>query len=318
MLVDLKKAAELLKEADNILILTHANPDGDTLGSGFALLRALLKTGKKARLINNDSINKKFSYLSEGIECHEFREEFVVSVDTAERKLLGDAVEAEYGDKVDLAIDHHGISRLFAENTFCESESASCCELIYLVIKEMGIEIDPQIASCIYTGISTDTGCFRYSNVTPRTHRIAAELIEAGADHSRINVRMFETKSMNNIMLERMCLDSLKSYAEGKIALIAVTKAMLDECMTDKSALDAIKPITRQIEGVEIGITVKEEDGDKVGVSIRSSESYDAAEICAHFGGGGHARAAGCQFSGKTVEEVSGTVVDYIINEVIK
>lgn len=318
MLIDLKKAAEMLKEADNILVLTHANPDGDTLGSGYALLRALLKAGKKARLINNDKINKKFSYLSEGVECTDFKEEFIVSVDVAERKLLGDSVGAEYGDRVDLAIDHHGISRLFAKDTFCESESASCCELIYLVIKEMGIDLDPQLASCIYTGMSTDTGCFRYSNVTPRTHRIAAELIEAGADHSRINVAMFETKSMNNIMLERMCLDSLRSYADGKIALIAVTRAMLEECKTDKSALDAIKPITRQIEGVEIGITVKEEEGDKVGVSIRSSENFDAAKICAHFGGGGHARAAGCQFSGKTVEEVSGTVVDYIINEVIK
>ena len=318
MLIDLKKAAEMLVKADNILILTHANPDGDTLGSGYALLRALLKAGKKARLINNDEINRKFAFLYDGIPSYDFAEEFIVSVDVAEKKLLGDSVLEKYGDRVNLAIDHHGISRLFAENTFCESESASCCELIYLLVKEMGTEIDPKIASCIYTGVSTDTGCFRYSNVTPRTHRIAAELIEAGADHSRINVAMFETKSMNNIMLERMCLDSLRSYADGKIALIAVTKAMLDECKTDKSALDAIKPITRQIEGVEIGITVKEEDGDKVGVSIRSSESFDAAEICAHFGGGGHARAAGCQFSGKTVEEVSGTVVDYIINEIIK
>ncbi|MBR3816466.1 MAG: DHH family phosphoesterase [Clostridia bacterium] len=318
MIIDCKKAAQELRKADNILILTHANPDGDTLGSGFALLRALLKAGKKARLINNDEINKKFSYLWEGTECHDFKEEFIVSVDVAEKKLLGDGVCAQYGDRVNLSIDHHGISRLFAENTFCESESASCCELIYFVIKEMGIAIDPQTASCIYTGMSTDTGCFRYSNVTPRTHRLAAELIEAGADHSRINVRMFETKTMNNIMLERMCLDSLRSYADGKIALIAVTKAMLNECGTDKSALDAIKPITRQIEGVEIGITVKQEEGDKVGVSIRSSESYDAAKICANFGGGGHARAAGCQFSGKTVEEVSGIVVDYIVNTVIK
>lgn len=318
MLIDLKNAAEMLTKADNILILTHANPDGDTLGSGFALLRALLKAGKKARLINNDEINKKFSYLWEGIECADFKEEFIVSVDVAEKKLLGDGVGAQYGDRVNLSIDHHGISRLFAENTFCESESASCCELLYLVIKEMGIAIDPQIASCIYTGMSTDTGCFRYSNVTPRTHRLAAELIEAGADHSKINVRMFETKTMNNIMLERKCLDSLRSYADGKIALIAVTKAMLNECGTDKSALDAIKPITRQIEGVEIGITVKEEDGDKVGVSIRSSENYDAAKICANFGGGGHERAAGCQFSGKTVEEVSGIVVDYIVNTIIK
>lgn len=318
MLIDLKSAAEMLKKADNILILTHANPDGDTLGSGFAMLRALLKTGKKARLINNDKINSKFDYLSEGVETLLFEEEFILSVDVAEKKLLGDEVLEKYGERVNLAIDHHGISRLFAEKTFCESDSASACELIYLVIKEMGIEIDEDIASCIYTGVSTDTGCFRYSNVTPRTHRIAAELIEAGADHSRINVRMFETKSMNNIMLERMCLDSLRSYADGKIALIAVTKAMLDECKTDKSALDAIKPITRQIEGVEIGITVKEEDNGKVGVSIRSGESYSAADICAHFGGGGHERAAGCQFSGKNVEEVSGTVVDYIINEVIK
>ena len=318
MLIDLKQAAEMLVKADNVLILTHANPDGDTLGSGFALLRALLKAGKRAKLINNDTINRKFDFLYEGISCCDFEEEFIVSVDVAEKKLLGDTVLLKYGERVDLAIDHHGISRLFAENTFCESESASCCEVIYLVIKEMGVEIDADIASCVYTGISTDTGCFRYSNVTPRTHRIAAELIEAGADHSRINVRMFETKSMNNIMLERMCLDSLRSYADGKIALIAVTKAMLEECGTDKSALDAIKPITRQIEGVEIGITVKEEDGDKVGVSIRSGENYDAAKICANFGGGGHARAAGCQFRGKTVEEVSGIVVDYIINEVIK
>lgn len=318
MLIDLKKAAVMLKEADNILILTHANPDGDTLGSGFALLRALLSAGKRARLINNDKINVKYSFLYEGISPLDFKEEYIVSVDVAEKKLLGDEVGAKYGDRVDLSVDHHGISRLFAKNTFCESESASCCELIYFVIKEMGIELTPEIASCIYTGMATDTGCFRYSNVTPRTHRIAAELIEAGADHSRINVAMFETKTMNNIMLERMCLDSLRSYADGKIALIAVTRAMLEECNTDKSALDAIKPITRQIEGVKIGLTVKEEDSGAIGVSVRTDEDYDAAKICAVFGGGGHMRAAGCEFEGKTVEEVCGTVVDYIISEVIK
>ncbi len=318
MIIDCKKAAQELKRADNILILTHANPDGDTLGSGFALLRALLKAGKRARLINNDSINKKFDYLYEGIGTDDFEQDYIVSVDVAEKKLLGDGVRERYGDSVDLSIDHHGTSRLFAKMTYSEPSSASACEMIYLVIKEMGIEVDEKIASCLYTGCSTDTGCFRYSNVTPRTHRIAAELIELGAAHSMINVRMFETKTMNNIRLERMCLDSLRSYADGKIALIAVTKAMLEECKTDKSALDAIKPITRQIEGVQIGLTVKEEDNGAIGVSVRTDENYDAAKICAHFGGGGHMRAAGCEFRGKTVEEVSGTVVDYIINEVIK
>ena len=229
MMIDLNRAAGLLKEKDNILILTHRNPDGDTLGSGFALLKALRNMGKRARLQNNDPIPKKYEYLYKDVVADEFQPDFVVSVDVAERRLLGDDLGALYGERVDLAIDHHETSRTFAKETYCESDSASCCELIYLLVEAMGTPITKEIADCIYTGMSTDTGCFRYSNVTPRTHRIAAELIEAGADHSRINVAMFETKSMNNIMLERMCLDSLKSYAEGKIALIAVTKAMLEE-----------------------------------------------------------------------------------------
>ena len=114
-------------------------------------------------------------------------------------------------------------TKLFAKNTYSEPDSASACEVVYLIIKALGVEIDKKIADCIYTGCSTDTGCFKYSNVTARTHRITAELIEYGADHSRINVKMFETKSMNSIMLERMCYESLELYGSGKVAAITVT-----------------------------------------------------------------------------------------------
>ena len=316
MTIDFNEAAGLLKESENVLILTHRNPDGDTLGSGFALLRALKNMGKRVKLINADPIPQKFAFLNEGIGEDDFEEDFVVSVDVAERKLLGDSLMEKYGDRVDLAIDHHGTSRLFAKKTYCESDSASCCEIIYTLIKAMGTPITKEIADCIYTGCSTDTGCFKYSNVTPRTHIIASELIEAGADHSRINVRMFETKSMGDFMLQKMCLDSLEIFAEGKAAMITVTKAMLSECGVDKSALDAIKPVTRQIEGVEIGITVKEEDNGKVGISIRTGENADASAICAHFGGGGHVRAAGCEMKG-TVEEAKEKIKKYITEEVI-
>lgn len=315
MKIDLTRAAGLLQEKDNILILTHRNPDGDTLGSGFALLRALKNMGKRARLINADMIPDKFSYLYEGIGEDDFAEDFVVSVDVAERKLLGGFCD-EYGERVDLAIDHHESSRLFAKETYCESDSASCCEIIYLLIKAMGTPITKEIADCIYTGMSTDTGCFKYSNVTPRTHEIAARLIEKGADHSRINVRMFETKTMGDFMLQKMCLDTLEVLAGGKVAVIAVTKDMLAQCGVDKSALDAIKPITRQIEGVEIGITVKEESDGKAGISVRTGESYDAAAICAHFGGGGHVRAAGCEIKG-SVEYAAEIIKKYITEEVI-
>ena len=316
MRIEFTEAVNELKKAEDILILCHRNPDGDTLGSGFALLRALKSMGKRAKLCCDDKIPEKFSYLYEGVEAENFPEKFIVSVDVAERKLLGSKFNEIYGDKVDLAFDHHGTSKLFAKKTYCEPESASACEVLYNVIVALGAEMSAEIASCLYTGISTDTGCFRYSNVTPRTHRIAAELIEKGADHSRINVRMFETKSMNNIMLERMCLDSLRSYGGGKIAVITVTKAMLEECNTDKSALDAIKPVTRQIEGVEIGLTVKQEDNGKTGVSVRTSENYDASLICAHFGGGGHARAAGCEMS-LSPDETREKVVDYILENVL-
>ena len=316
MKIDFSQAVGLLKEKDNILILTHRNPDGDTLGSGFALLRALKDMGKRARLINADVIPEKFAYLYEGITQDDFQEEFVVSVDVAEKKLLGEALLEKYGERVNLAIDHHETSRLFAEKTYCESDSASCCEIIYLLIKAMGTPITKEIADCIYTGCSTDTGCFKYSNVSPRSHRIAAELIEAGADHSRINVRMFETKTMGDFMLQKMCLDSLEVFGEGKVALISVSKSMLAQCGVDKSALDAIKPITRQIEGVEIGITLKEESDGKTGISIRTGESFDASAICAHFGGGGHMRAAGCEIKG-TIEEAKEKICKYIIEEVI-
>ncbi len=317
MTITLKQAAQRLIENDNILILSHRNPDGDTLGCGSALMRALAALGKNVRHDCNDKIPEKFSYLFDGVEKKDFKEDFIVSVDVAERRLLGDSFNEKYGDMVDLSFDHHGISKLFAKETYCESGSASACEVIYLLIKELGVKIDSDIASFLYTGMSTDTGCFRYSNVTPRTHRIAAALIESGADHARINVRMFETKSMNDFIFQKMCLDNLKLYGEGKIALITVTRKMLSDCSLDKSALDAIKPITRQIEGVEIGITVKEEDGGNVGVSLRTGENYDAAEICAHFGGGGHMRAAGCQLDGVTVSEAEKRVIDFIVGNVL-
>ncbi|MDD6012660.1 MAG: bifunctional oligoribonuclease/PAP phosphatase NrnA [Oscillospiraceae bacterium] len=316
MIIDFASAVSALKSAENILILTHANPDGDTLGSGFALLRALRAMGKRAKLLCGDTINPKYAHLYEGVESDSFEEEFIVSVDVAERKLLGKELDEKYGDRVDLAIDHHSTARLFAEKTYCEPDSASACEIVYLIIKALGVPVTKEIASCIYTGCSTDTGCFRYSNVTARTHRIAAELIEYGAEHSPINVRMFETKSMSSILFERLCLDNLEFYAGGKVAVITATLDMMRQTGADKSCFDAIKPLTRQIEGVLIGITVKQESKDTVGVSVRTGEEYDASAICAHFGGGGHLRAAGCEFKDDPFR-VRDIVVKYVTENVL-
>ena len=317
MKIDFNEAVSLLKENNKILILTHVNPDGDTIGSGFALLRALRQLGKRVKLRNSDTIPSKYNYLFEDLEDDDFEEEFVVSVDVAEKKLLGDKLLPLYDDRVNLSVDHHSTSRLFAKKTYCEPDSASACEVVYLIIKALGVKITKEIADCIFTGMSTDTGCFKYSNVTERTHLLAAELISFGADHFRINERMFDTKTQGSLALYKMCLDSLSYFAEGKVASICVTKDMLSQSGTTKSDLDAIKPLTRQIEGVKIGLTVKEEGGGKVGVSVRTDEDVDASAICKNFGGGGHVRAAGCEFRDISVKEAEEKVVKYILENVL-
>ena len=302
MLIDFETAVSELKAAENVLVLTHANPDGDTLGSGFALVRVLRQLGKKARLVNNDEIPRKFSYLYEDLEQEDFREETVIGVDIADRALLGKETEAKYGDRVKLDIDHHGTNRLFAEKTYVEPGSASCCEIIFLLAKALGVTIDKGIADCLYTGCSTDTGCFRYSNVTERTHRIAAELIALGADHAAINVKMFETKSFSYIKLQAMALEKLEMYFDGRVSFLTVTRKMLDETGAKDDEIDALVALSRQIEGVQVGVTFKEKPDGVFKVSVRTHEGISAAEICSAFSGGGHERAAGCSF-GASLEE---------------
>lgn len=296
MPIDFEEAVRELKKSENVLVLTHANPDGDTLGSGFALVRILRQLGKKARLINNEEIPGKFSYLYEDLEEEDFREETVIGVDIADAALLGKETEEKYGDRVNLVIDHHGTNRMFAEKTYVESNSASCCEIIFLLAKALGVTIDKKIADCLYTGCSTDTGCFRYSNVTERTHEIAAELIRLGADHAAINVKMFETKSFSFIRLQAMVLEKLELHFDGKVSFLTVTRKMLDETGARDDEIDALVALSRQIEGVQVGVTFKEKSDGVFKASVRTHEGINAAGICSAFSGGGHERAAGCSF----------------------
>lgn len=297
MKIDLERAVLLLKEKDNITILTHASPDGDTVGGGFALMLALRKLGKSVNIVNNDEYPENLSYITSLYEKMNFCEQFVVSVDVADEKLLGEKVLEQYGKKIDLAIDHHATNTLFAKETYVEENSASACEIIYSVLLKLGVEISKEIANCLYTGLSTDTGCFRYSNVTPRTHEIAARLIEKGAEHSFINTKMFETKKLGYFKLQTKCLENMKILHDGKVCIFTVTQKMLSECGCKDSQVDAIVALSRQIEGVKIGVTIKEKENGLFKVSIRTDEDVDAAEICGLFSGGGHKRAAGCSFS---------------------
>lgn len=298
--VTASQAARLLDGADHILILTHQFPDGDTLGSGFALCLALRKLGKTVRVACSDPIPEKYEYMTAHIPMPDFEPAYVCAVDVADVKLLGGL--SVYGDRVDLCIDHHGSNVEYAQSLLLDAGCAATAMLIFQVIQQLGVALDKDIAQCLYTGLATDTGCFAYSNTTPRTHRIAAELLEAGCRYKELNKLLFETKSLSVMAAEREALNSLEMHFSGRAALILISRDMLARTGVTESELDGIAAIPRKIEGVEIGITVKERGEREYKISIRTGEQIDACHLCQNFGGGGHARAAGCSIEGSLDE----------------
>lgn len=306
MRIDVEQCAALLSAHDDILILTHAHPDGDTLGAGFALLRALLALGKRARVVNDDPIPAKYSYLYDDIEPQEFEEKYVVAVDVATENLLG-SLNQKYSGRIDLCIDHHMTNAEYADKLLLRDAPAAC-EIVFDVIKALGVSIDKKIAGCLYTGISTDTGCFRYSSTTAHSYRLAAQLIDLGADNGVINRLMFETKSKSYVYLERMALNGLQLFCGDRVAVLTVTQEMYDKTGSNEQETEALAPLTRQIEGVEIGITIREKKDKTCKASLRTYESVNAAALAKCFGGGGHAQAAACRFD-CSVEEAKKLIV---------
>ncbi len=296
MFIDLQTVIKRLSEKDNIVILLHQFPDGDTIGCGYSLYFALKKLGKKARVECCDTIGERYSYITEKATFEDFEPGFVVAVDVADVKLLGEKAN-EY-KTIDLCIDHHGSNRGYANETYVDATCAAACEIIYEVAKALVGELDKQIASALYTGISTDTGCFKFTNTTAKTHRIAADLIDAGIDYGDINRIMFETNSKARLAVESQALNTLKFLCDGKVAIMTITKESRISSGAHDSELEGITSLPRTIEGVVLGITIRERDDvNFCKVSARSHEPIDASEFCANFGGGGHARAAGCEIN---------------------
>lgn len=292
--ISIREAADFFRSHDRYTILCHANPDGDTAGCGYGLLRALRKLGKQARVLCSDPISDRFSFMWEGIGETEFPEETVVSVDVADRRLLGD-YGREYAGRIAFAIDHHVSHVDFSDLLLNEPDAAACCETIFRILETLGVPLDAGIAACLYTGIATDSGCFRYPSVTPDTHRIAARLLEYDFGFAELNYVLFERKTRERLALEEKIYREMEFCCGGKCAVMVLPKEILDR--VDPEDVNGISAIPRQVEGVEVGVIIKEkENGWKA--SLRSN-SVDVQKICTSFGGGGHIRAAGCSFSEK-------------------
>lgn len=306
-MINLYELSVYLKDHDNYEILTHAYPDGDTLGSGFALCLALQQIGKNARVITTN-IPSKFTYLLKGVKEQDFEAETIISTDVAADSLLGSNME-KYAGRIDVCIDHHGSNTITAKEKFVDRFAAATCEIVYKLFRRMKIKITEQIADCIYTGISTDTGCFRYTNTTSETMRVAAQLMDFGCNTEYINKAMFETKSKTKIQIEHAVYDTMTYCADGRCAIIYTTLDMFKSLDVGDDEMEGLASIPRQIEGVLIGITMREKEGGFFKISVRTNGNIDASEFCSQFGGGGHPAAAGCTVEG-TLDEVRNKLIE--------
>ncbi len=294
--LDLQGLCAYLLAHDDYVILTHTSPDGDTLGAGYALCALLRRLSKRANVKCPDTIPAKFGYFTDKLESDNSAEKTIVAVDIADEKLLG-SLEQEYGGRVMLNIDHHISNKGFAENRYLDTRAAAVCECIYDLALALNVELDKFALEAIYTGLATDCGCFKYSNTTPKTHRIAAALIEAGVDAFEINRIMFDTKSKARLAIEKAALESMEFFCKDKAVLLAVTKDMIKTSGCAPDDLDGLSAIARCAEGIKISATMSEKENGDFKISVRSFDGYDASELCRKFGGGGHKAAAGCTIS---------------------
>lgn len=302
--LNLAELCEYLKSHDDYIILTHISPDGDTLGSAYALALGLISKGKRAFVVCNDEIPHKYDYIARAAALKSFDYKTIISVDVADAKLLGSLYE-KYSDKIELNIDHHISNTRYAKNLYLDETASATAECIYDVLTELNVEFTTLIANALYTGIATDTGCFKYSNVTPKTHLIAAELYKYGIDAAEINRIMFDTKSKNRIELEKMVLETAEFLFDERVLLLTVTTEMQEKSGCEQSDLEGVAVISRSVEGVLCGVSIKQTDPDVYKVSLRTYPPLDASYICGMLGGGGHKAAAGCTLEGslKDVKE---------------
>ena len=305
------EAAELLRRQDNILILTHRRPDGDTIGCAVGLCAALRELGRTAWVLPNPDATALFTPYLEGYLAPDgFSPDFVVSVDMAGRGLFPDNARCWLEKGVDLAIDHHGSNEGFGRENCVDPGRAACGELIYDIVRQWG-PVSPAAALPLYLAVSTDTGCFAYSNTTSGTHRVAAALMDTGIDYCGVNKRHFRTKSFKRLRLESMITAEMELFDGGTVAIAAVTLDMMKALDAHEEDAEDIAAFAGQVEGVETAVTIRELRSGECKLSVRTSAGLNASAVCALLGGGGHAAAAGCSVMG-SVADAKAAILDAI------
>ena len=306
----LKEVSDRLAHAESVLIFIHRSPDGDCVGSASGLCRMLADRGKRAAIACADAVPHHLAFLlppwTDGVYRDGMETEFdlLMSVDTASPTQLGTL--SDMAEKIALSVDHHGVNTPYCAN-HTEPDASATAEILfdlYAAWKQAGvISSDPEAARALYAGILMDTGCMKFANTTVRTFRAVMTLFEeinnaadGGDDVPALCHRLFESRTMRDLQVQKMAIENLSLYEEGRIGVVAFSQEALTAAGLTVGDVSGIVSLPRSVEGVEIALSVRQdaETPTKWFVSSRSVGEIDVSAICGSFGGGGHRNAAGC------------------------
>ncbi|MGV8144939.1 MAG: DHH family phosphoesterase [Alkaliphilus sp.] len=306
----MSKLLELIKKSKKIAIIAHVNPDGDSISSILALGLALKKTKKQIEIILNDTLPGKLSFLpgKEFLAPFNPKEHarfdicFVLDCGSKSRVKNGEELFAISNTIIN--IDHHVSNDYFGDINIVDVEASSTSEIVYNILeKELNIKIDEDIATCLHTGLMSDTGNFTYANATSKTYYIASKLLECGVDIENISYHLHQNKSLNSVKLLGNVLESIEFYLDNRLAIISFSDKQFLKYNATYLDSDGMINYARDIKGVEVAITLYEFEKNKIKISARSKKHFDVNSLANQFNGGGHVKAAGAVIAG-SMEEV--------------
>ena len=298
--MSLADVADLILSASRVTAICHENPDADTLGAAMAIRLAAERLGKQAEVVSSDPPPPFLAFLpriDEVTRAPQLEPDVAVIVDAGDLSRIGSVAreQAEWLSRARIVnIDHHVSNPGFGEAHFIEPAAAATCELVALLLPALGVPLDRELATLLMAGIVQDTHTFAHPNATPRTLRVAAELVEAGAPLAAINRAVYADKPFSTLALWGLMLAGIGQRCEGRIVHASMTLEMLEQAGAEPSASEGFVDLLASTKAADITVLFKQADATTTRVSVRTTERADAVVITRAFGGGGHARAAGC------------------------
>lgn len=292
-----------ISESNYFIVTSHVSPDGDNVGSTTSMYYFLKGLGKEVYYVLDDTIPLNLKFLLEDLDILRSDEVnlenyTLISLDCGDKGRICVSDKIKENCSKLICIDHHASNDSYGDLNYIDIKASSTCELVYNLLTQFNKKhsvscIDSKIATCLYTGLVTDTGNFSYSNTHASSFEMAKELLVLGAQKDDIIQRIFQSNTFNYYKLLGDALNTLE-IKDNKVAIICITKEMLKNNYISFNDVDGITSYTRDIQGVEVGILIKEKNENEVKVSLRSKNYVDVSQIAKEFGGGGHIRAAGC------------------------